>query len=82
MVVIKNIRRIDDIMRCDFSSDFCEKLNSLAIDLKKEKLVHTTCALESEHCVNTVRQVMARLIQIQNEPVFQDKEFIVNLDCL
>lgn len=82
MVVIKNIKRTDNIMRCDFSSDFCEKINSLSVDINCEKLVHTTCLLETEHCANTVKQVMARLIQIQNEPVFQDKEFIVNLDYL
>lgn len=80
MVIMKNIERNGNTISCDFFPCSSKTSGSLTLDLETEKIIASSLPEEIANCAKFARQVIARLIQIQNQPVFQDVEMIVNLD--
>ena len=80
MVIMKNIERKGNTISCDFFPCFSKAAGSLTLDLVSEKVIHSFLPEEIANCDESSRQVIARLIQIQNQPIFQDVEMIVELD--
>ena len=80
MVIMKNIERHGNMISCDFFPCFSSAFGSLTFDLDSEKIITSFIPEEIANCAEAARQVIARLIQIQNQTVFQDVEMIVELD--